>query len=44
MTAEEGVGDPDAFQRLWSPHRMAYIKGEGNHESDAGDGARSAHP
>src|SRR3954462_4950826 len=23
-----GVGDPDAFQRLWTPHRMAYIKGE----------------
>jgi ATP adenylyltransferase len=24
-----GVGTPDAFQRLWTPHRMAYIKGEG---------------
>src|SRR3954453_17290790 len=23
-----GVGDPDEFQRLWTPHRMAYIKGE----------------
>jgi ATP adenylyltransferase len=23
-----GVGDPDQFQRLWTPHRMAYIKGE----------------
>jgi ATP adenylyltransferase len=23
-----GVGDPDRFQRLWTPHRMAYIKGE----------------
>lgn len=23
-----GVGDPDAFQRLWTPHRIAYIKGE----------------
>ena len=21
--------DPDAFERLWTPHRMAYIKGEG---------------
>ena len=39
MTSEEGVGDPDAFQRLWSPHRMAYIKGEGKPStSDAGDG------
>ena len=24
-----GVGTPDGFQRLWTPHRMAYIKGEG---------------
>ncbi|GAA4665534.1 HIT domain-containing protein [Streptomyces chumphonensis] len=23
-----GVGAPDAFQRLWTPHRMAYIQGE----------------
>jgi ATP adenylyltransferase len=32
MTSEpelqNGVGQPDAFQRLWTPHRMAYIKGE----------------
>lgn len=25
---QRGVGEPDAFQRLWTPHRMAYIKGE----------------
>jgi ATP adenylyltransferase len=25
------VGVPDAFQRLWTPHRMAYIKG-GQHQ------------
>jgi ATP adenylyltransferase len=24
-----GGGVPDAFDRLWTPHRMAYIKGEG---------------
>ncbi|XVQ07989.1 HIT family protein [Spirillospora sp. CA-255316] len=24
-----GAGVPDNFQRLWTPHRMAYIKGEG---------------
>jgi ATP adenylyltransferase len=24
-----GAGEPDAFGRLWTPHRMAYIKGEG---------------
>ena len=29
-----GVGDPDAFQRLWTPHRLAYIKSGG----DRGDG------
>jgi ATP adenylyltransferase len=23
-----GVGDRDQFQRLWTPHRMAYIKGK----------------
>ncbi|GAB3603001.1 HIT domain-containing protein [Kineococcus gypseus] len=21
-------GDPDGFERLWTPHRMAYVKGE----------------
>jgi ATP adenylyltransferase len=25
---QEGAGVPDAFRRLWMPHRMAYIKGE----------------
>jgi ATP adenylyltransferase len=27
--SQEGAGLPDAFERLWTPHRMAYIKGEG---------------
>ncbi|WP_225878776.1 HIT family protein [Spongiactinospora rosea] len=26
---QAGAGAPDNFQRLWTPHRMAYIKGEG---------------
>jgi ATP adenylyltransferase len=26
---QHGVGEPDPFMRLWMPHRMAYIKGEG---------------
>lgn len=26
---QRGAGLRDAFQRLWTPHRMAYIKGEG---------------
>jgi ATP adenylyltransferase len=25
---QDGAGEPDEFQRLWMPHRMAYIKGE----------------
>lgn len=29
-------GVPDAFQRLWTPHRMVYIKGEGKPKG-AGD-------
>jgi ATP adenylyltransferase len=29
------AGTPDAFQRLWTPHRMVYIGGEGKPVSDA---------
>ena len=25
---QEGVGQPDDLDRLWTPHRMAYIRGE----------------
>jgi ATP adenylyltransferase len=25
---QDGAGDPDDFKRLWTPHRMAYIRGE----------------
>jgi ATP adenylyltransferase len=32
-----GAGIPDSFQRLWTPHRMAYIKGE-NKPRGAGPG------
>jgi ATP adenylyltransferase len=36
--ARDGVGEPDAFQRLWTPHRVDYIKGEGKPStSDAVD-------
>jgi len=31
-----GVGVPDAWQRIWAPHRMAYIAGE-NRPSGADD-------
>ena len=26
---QDGVGEPDAFERLWTPYRLAYIRGEG---------------
>ncbi|MFV0429026.1 MAG: HIT family protein [Arachnia sp.] len=29
-------GVPDAFGRLWTPHRMVYIQGEGKPTSNAG--------
>jgi ATP adenylyltransferase len=32
-----GAGIPDGFQRLWMPHRLAYIKGEGKPDSADGD-------
>jgi ATP adenylyltransferase len=36
--AGDFAGDPDAFGRLWTPHRMVYIKGEGKPSHDgAGD-------
>jgi ATP adenylyltransferase len=36
---QDGAGVPDGFQRLWMPHRMAYIKGENRAVgSDEGDG------
>ena len=31
------TGVPDAFGRLWTPHRMAYIKGEGKPSGPGGD-------
>jgi len=34
LVAQEGVGIPDALQRLWTPHRMAYIKGENKPAGD----------
>jgi ATP adenylyltransferase len=36
---QAGVGMPDAFERLWTPHRMAYILGENKPRgSGPGDG------
>jgi ATP adenylyltransferase len=34
---QDGVGTPDDLERLWTPHRMAYISGE-NKPTDATEG------
>ena len=34
---QDGVGEPDELDRLWTPHRMAYIRGE-NKPADATSG------
>jgi ATP adenylyltransferase len=41
LEPQHGVGEPDAFQRLWTPHRMAYIKGE---NKPTGSGAEDGCP
>jgi ATP adenylyltransferase len=36
---QDGVGDADGFRRLWTPHRMAYIQGQGKpKDGAAGEG------
>lgn len=34
---QDGVGDPDGLDRLWTPHRMVYLRGE-NKPSDESSG------
>ncbi|HEX2132084.1 MAG TPA: HIT domain-containing protein [Actinophytocola sp.] len=38
LVAQEGVGIPDALQRLWTPHRMAYIRGQDKPDGVDADG------
>ena len=33
---QDGIGEPDGLDRLWTPYRMAYIRGE---NKPAGDSA-----
>ena len=33
-TEQQGIGIPDGLQRLWTPHRMAYLNGENKPEGD----------
>jgi len=36
---QDGVGGPDDLDRLWTPHRMAYIRGENKPpDAEAGNG------
>jgi ATP adenylyltransferase len=38
LSAQDGIGEPDGLQRLWMPHRMAYIKGENKPADPGGPG------
>ncbi|OKL47725.1 HIT family hydrolase [Boudabousia liubingyangii] len=38
IEANELPGVPDAFQRLWTPHRMAYIEGDHKPQDSSSDG------
>ncbi|OQO94950.1 HIT family protein [Saccharomonospora piscinae] len=35
---QDGAGVPDQLQRLWTPHRLAYIKGENKPDGDGEGG------
>jgi ATP adenylyltransferase len=37
VESQQGVGEPDDLDRLWTPHRMAYIRGE-NKPTDESSG------
>jgi ATP adenylyltransferase len=34
-THQDGIGRPDELDRLWTPHRMAYIRGESKPDDDS---------
>jgi ATP adenylyltransferase len=36
LELQDGVGTPDGFRRLWTPHRLAYIKEAGGESGPAG--------
>jgi ATP adenylyltransferase len=40
LVIQDGTGDPDGFKRLWTPHRMAYIR----HGSSPGGAAAEQCP
>jgi ATP adenylyltransferase len=38
IVPQDGVGVPDALQRLWTPHRLAYVQGQEKPEGDEQEG------
>jgi ATP adenylyltransferase len=34
---QDGIGEPDALERLWTPYRMAYIRGENKPEDPSSE-------
>ncbi len=38
FSEQQGIGVPDALQRLWTPHRLSYIQGENKPDSEHSDG------
>lgn len=34
---QDGVGEPEGLERLWTPYRMAYIRGESKPEDDSAE-------
>ena len=38
LVEQQGAGEPDELGRLWTPHRMAYIRGENKPTGAADDG------
>ncbi|GAB3926859.1 hypothetical protein GCM10027613_41700 [Microlunatus endophyticus] len=41
-SAADFAGEPDGFERLWTPHRMVYIEGENKPPDGTRKRARSA--
>jgi ATP adenylyltransferase len=38
LVPQEGIGVADALQRLWTPHRLAYVQGQDKPEGDEPEG------
>ena len=38
FSEQQGIGIPDALQRLWTPHRLAYIQGENKPAGETSEG------